>query len=442
MYNRAGVDQARAADDLPQSALRQRAVSGVLMAQAPAHPAASHAATAAQDLDAQVERMVQAAARTAEDVRAVAERNDVPGPHEPNLDEIVKGATTLKNTPRPAVGAQPEPRAVSPAPINPNLDAQVGAALKAPARATIDPPLSPATLGPRLHEASMADEGPQVPVTVAVDPGLSRPPVASEDEFADPAGELAQAAPRPAAEPAAARAAPVVPIVQADPETLSNGSAPASPVSDHSAPVAPSQPAPATTPPPAPSPPTSSKPAAPAVAVPAAAEPVVAAHVAPAQPKGPSPFKRLLAAVECAAEPLAMRLGALPRGLRDTIGWIGMGTLFWASVVWVYVLAFAPTGDLTDVDPRTYLQTPEAAGAHAAPGGGHGESKAESAHGEAAGTKKDAKKKDANGSASGGHGEAKKNPPQKAEKKAETKNAHAKSKGAHGDKKTADAGGH
>ena len=400
------------------------------MAHAPPQPAPVPAASSTGDLDAQVERLVRSAAEAASEVRGVAEPDGVPGPHEPSLDELVQAATQAQEPSAP-VGhtiAEPRPRADMP------LDMQVGAALKHGARAT-DPPRSPATIGPEVGPIPEADGEVDLPIAAVADPAVARQPESVEDEFADPAEELAKAfadvpLPRVAAQsplPAAAQAAGFEPAgtVVARPAPPS-----ASPVAEAqpAAPVAPVQPSAV----PAPAPAS----AAPAVA----ALPVVVAPVSATEPARPSILKRAVSALELAVEPVAMRLGALPKGTRDTIGWVGVGTLFWASVVWVYVLAFAPTGDATDMDPRSYLAAPEGKGGHGAPEGGHGAAKADAGHG----AKKETKKKDAPGAPSGGHGDAKSSAAKKPEKKeSRGGNAQAKTKkDAHGGKKTADAGGH
>ncbi|MCL4742420.1 MAG: hypothetical protein KJZ54_09485 [Phycisphaerales bacterium] len=45
-----------------------------------------------------------------------------------------------------------------------------------------------------------------------------------------------------------------------------------------------------------------------------------------------------------AVEPVAKRLSGMPRGVRDSIGWIGAMTLFYAACVWAVVLVLRGSG--------------------------------------------------------------------------------------------------
>ncbi len=326
----------------------------------------------AQDLDAQVEAIVRSAAATADEVRAVVEPEDATGPAEPNLDELVRSATALQAAP----GEDDE--FVDPsAELAAVLDAQVAAALQ----------VEPATESPPCAAGPGADSQPE---TGAPAGPVESPPVATgeaEQESADPPAP----APTSLPVPVAATGEPVLAAVAAVPVAVA-------------APPRDGQPAPEPM----------QAPAAPAVPV------ATGPSAAPAKPAGPSWARRVVVVLEEAVEPLALRLGALPKGTRDTIGWVAMGTLFWASVVWVYVLAFAPRGDMTDVDPRTFLPGPARS---ATAGDGHGEKKGDAKSGQGDGKKESAKKKEKKDD----HGSA--------------KQARGKSAG-QGAKKEAPGGGH
>jgi hypothetical protein len=104
----------------------------------------------------------------------------------------------------------------------------------------------------------------------------------------------------------------------------------------------------------------------------------VAATEATVEPK-PS---ALMLGVERALMPAAARLGAMPEGTRQTIGWVGVVTFFWAVVVWVGALVFMGPPKLPEVEGAVNLHVPGQEGA-AANGRGAGAGKGES-HGHAA----------------------------------------------------------
>ncbi|MFN0010034.1 MAG: hypothetical protein ACKVS8_00160 [Phycisphaerales bacterium] len=318
-------------------------------------------------------------------------------------------------------------------PVEPGLDDQVRGALAGRGPVATDPPAESASIGPEIG---------------AIDVSLAAKVQAELDEFRDPAQEMAEAdalmrqvrmqdAPAAADDLAPAddqpfaaggaqgSMAPVgAPRVEASPAASEAASAPepAAPdpprasVPEPSMPVA--EPAPSVAV-------REARPAAKVATVAAAAsEPVVQSAAAV---RGPSRVQRVIVSFEEAVEPLALRLGSLPAILRQTLGWVGVLTLFNAGVVWVWVLFVAPRADLVDVDPRSFLAAPEVKGEH-------GEAKKDAGHGE----KKDAAKD--------GHGAEKKAAAKKAEKKkddhGEKKDAQAKGKDAKGGKKQASAGGH
>ena len=268
----------------------------------------------------------------------------------------------------------------------------------------------------------------------AVDHALAARVQAELDEFRDPADELAQAAavlpavkanPTPAPQVAPAPTAPPVKADAPDAAAVEPWAAAVAVAAMKVEPAVPLPPVAAVVVPVAGPLPAAGKAGGP----PKRAEPVVKEGVAAATEeaaaaRGPSAARRGLAALEGAVEPLALRLGGLPVILRQTLGWVGVLTLFNAGVVWVWVLFVAPRGDVRDADPRSFLAAPEAKG--------------EDAKGAGKGEKKDAAK-DAPGA-------EKKAAAKKAETKKDApgakKDAQAKGKDAKGDKKQASAGGH
>ncbi|HRQ73852.1 MAG TPA: hypothetical protein PLU35_12570 [Phycisphaerales bacterium] len=62
-----------------------------------------------------------------------------------------------------------------------------------------------------------------------------------------------------------------------------------------------------------------------------------------------------------AVEPVAKRVSGLPRGVRDSIGWIGAMTLFYAACVWAVVLVLrGPDVAPPDGPPPEVASAPEA----------------------------------------------------------------------------------
>lgn len=138
----------------------------------------------------------------------------------------------------------------------------------------------------------------------------------------------------------------------------------------------------------------------------------------------PGAGAKLRAAIDQSLGPVAMKLGSLPAGLRQTCAWAAIVTLFNAGVVWLYVLLIAPGAAQAAAAHGDAGAHPPPPGAHA-PAGGH----ADASHGPsgdghgahaAPAKKKDTghgapakKKDDGHGSASkkkkdDGHGTAKK----------------------------------
>lgn len=136
--------------------------------------------------------------------------------------------------------------------------------------------------------------------------------------------------------PAPSEAVPAPSSAAASPSTPEAAPAPAA---ETSAPaVVAARPAvPASAPAPV-SAPTSAPAAAPAVPAPVAAP----SPVVPAKPKGPSVFTRAREAMgkrsAGVAAALAKPLAGKPKMVRDTVGWIGLNTIFLATLVWGYRL--------------------------------------------------------------------------------------------------------
>ncbi len=370
------------------------------MAQAhPSQPECAEIARGERELEAQVGALLATVAATTGEIEAVAGEAMGVVPVEASLDEQVRVAL---------VG--PLPPAGFGAPV------------------ATDPPVEPASIGPGVEPAE--------PEIREIDLSLAAKVQAQLDEFCDPAQELAE----PAAlmlhvqmqdAPAADEVLPVDAAAQrertpaAAPDVFASpapavGVAPVAP-----APVPVSVAAGAKVPARVPAPVPAGVPGA--VAARVAPEPAVAkVEVA----RGPSLARRVVESLEEAAEPLALRLGALPVILRQTLGWVGVLTLFNAGVVWVWVLFVAPRADISDVDPRSLLVAPVVKEANAT----GGEAKKDAAHGEKKGAAKD------------GHGAEKKAPVKKAEKKKDDegkkKEARASGAEAKGGKKQASAGGH
>ncbi|GIK18900.1 MAG: hypothetical protein AMXMBFR77_12820 [Phycisphaerales bacterium] len=60
-----------------------------------------------------------------------------------------------------------------------------------------------------------------------------------------------------------------------------------------------------------------------------------------------------------AVEPVARRVSGMPRGVRDSIGWIGVMTLFYAVCVWTVVLVLrGPGGEPPDAPPPEIASAP------------------------------------------------------------------------------------
>lgn len=74
------------------------------------------------------------------------------------------------------------------------------------------------------------------------------------------------------------------------------------------------------------------------------------------------------AALAGAVEPVAKRLSGMPRGVRDSIGWIGAMTLFYAACVWTVVLVLRgagvepPDGPPPEIASESSAQATEPAG--------------------------------------------------------------------------------
>jgi hypothetical protein len=136
--------------------------------------------------------------------------------------------------------------------------------------------------------------------------------------------------------PAPSEAVPAPSSAAASPSTPEAAPAPAAETSAPAV-VAARSAVPASAPAPV-SAPTSAPAAAPAVPAPVAAP----SPVAPAKPKGPSVFTRAREAMgkrsAGVAAALAKPLAGKPKMVRDTVGWIGLNTIFLATLVWGYRL--------------------------------------------------------------------------------------------------------
>lgn len=157
---------------------------------------------------------------------------------------------------------------------------------------------------------------------------------AADDEFAEPAPAAAKpATPATDQQPVAAAAATAVA---------------AAPVTQPAAPA--KAPAPASVP--ASAAPVPSPVAAPAPAPRAPATPIVE--------RKPS---AIILGIERVLTPAALRLGAMSDGTRQTVGWMGVVTLFWAVIVWVGALAFMGPPKLPAVEGAVNLHVPGQKGA-------------------------------------------------------------------------------
>lgn len=205
----------------------------------------------------------------------------------PNPTPILTSGPASALSPAPALSPGPAPAAAEAASVQ-ALDEQLAKALAAAGDDEF------ADGGVLVEDQSLDDIQP-VAASPAPAPVPSSAPVA-------PAAPTA-ATPAPVAPPPAAKPAVGVPT--------SASMAPLPPVTKTAGPP----PKPATAPPPA----------------------------APPAPLGPTLADRFWAVATPVVEPIAMRLGKLPASLQQTVGWIGLSTLFIAGCTWIYVIGFQPT---------------------------------------------------------------------------------------------------
>lgn len=239
-----------------------------------------------------------------------------PATVEPTAAAIEPAAPAAESTETPAPVAEPDASAAptaAPAPVEPVAAAPV-------------PPATPA------REETAADIS-------ALDDQLAR--LTDELLSGDPAAAPAAAAPAAAAPGAAVAEAPVA----------------------AAAPEASPSPAPAPVPEPV-----SAAPSAPAAAAPVAPAAPVPARAAPRGPSLAERLSRVVAgrtaglAVAC-AKPLAGK----PKIVRDTVGWLGVNTIFLATLVWGYRLMLQkPEQPVATKAPSTLVS--DFPGGHASPG--------------------------------------------------------------------------
>lgn len=172
------------------------------------------------------------------------------------------------------------------------------------------------------------------PEMAALDEQIASKAASLDDDFLSPEDALAGESSPPIAghEPAtAASETPAASAVAAGAPaaTIDAQPAPAPAPSPASAPAVTTQP-PTHRPSPPPQPTATTQPAGGA-----------ASSAPPATPQ-PSNGVSIGEMVAGAIEPLAVRLGRLPRPTQQTIGWIALLTIFHAGIVWAYVLLKAP----------------------------------------------------------------------------------------------------
>ncbi len=94
----------------------------------------------------------------------------------------------------------------------------------------------------------------------------------------------------------------------------------------------------------------------------------VEADAARAEPSRVPLTQSVCAVLAGAVEPVARRVSGLPRGVRDSIGWIGAMTLFYAACVWTVVLVLRgpgiepPDGPPPEIASESSAQATEPAG--------------------------------------------------------------------------------
>jgi hypothetical protein len=113
----------------------------------------------------------------------------------------------------------------------------------------------------------------------------------------------------------------------------------------------------------------------------APATPPAVATPKPPKPAGPTAADVFWRVVTPIIEPIAMQLGRLPVKTQQTFGWIGLVTLFTATMTWVYVFVFMPSkppshAALERAAKEAHSQPSEGApkrpeGSSAKPGGEH-----------------------------------------------------------------------
>jgi hypothetical protein len=246
----------------------------------------------------------------------------------------------------PALGAEPPAsdavaEAAPTEAIAPEVATSPAAATEAQATQAVADVIESSVAQPAAPESVVADSKPapfagvEVPGDIAaLDDQLAR----LTDELLAGDADAGSDSPAPSEAVPAPSSAPASPSTpEAAPAPAAETSAPAVVAARPAVPA--SAPAPVSAPTSAPnSAPNSAPTSAPAVAAAVAAP----SPVVPAKPKGPSVFTRAREAMgkrsAGVAAALAKPLAGKPKMVRDTVGWIGLNTIFLATLVWGYRL--------------------------------------------------------------------------------------------------------